>query len=69
MPPLNDNIDEFILNNLINKFGAENINAILWEIKKIYKIEDFGIDPSILSDFEDDLLGNISLKTKTQVKF
>lgn len=69
MPPLNDNIDEFILNNLINKFGAENINAILWEIKKIYKIEDFGIDPSILSDFEDDLLGNISLKNETQVKF
>lgn len=56
MPPWNDNIDEFILNSLINKYGVDNIDAVLWEIKKIYKIEDYGIDSSILSDFEDDLL-------------
>lgn len=51
-----DNRDEFILNSLLKKYGAKNIESIIWEIRKVYKIEDFGIDQSILSDFEDDLL-------------
>lgn len=37
------------------KLGEENYDAILWEMKNICKINDFGIDESILCDFENDL--------------
>ena len=37
------------------KLGKENYEAILWELKNIYKINDFGIDQSILDDFDDDI--------------
>ena len=48
--------DRFILDYLAKKCGTNNKDAIMWEIKKIYKIEDFRIDDSILGDFEKDLL-------------
>lgn len=50
-----DNLDEFIFNKLQEKYGVGQKEAILWELKKIYKIEDFGIDDSILCDYNDDL--------------
>lgn len=37
------------------KLGEENYEAILWELKNICKINDFGIDQSILDDFDDDI--------------
>lgn len=37
------------------KTGGKNQAAILWELRNICKIVDFGIDESILTDFEDDL--------------
>lgn len=50
-----DNRDEFILNFLSKKYGENEKTAIMWEIKKIYKIEYFDIDQSILDDFDDDI--------------
>lgn len=37
------------------KMGEENYAAILWELKNTCKIIDFGIDQSILDDFDDDV--------------
>lgn len=37
------------------KIGEENQAAILWEMKNVCKIVDFGIDQSILDDFDDDI--------------
>ena len=37
------------------KMGEENHAAILWELKNICKIIDFGIDQSILDDFDEDI--------------
>ena len=37
------------------KLGEENHKAILWEMKNIFKITDFGIDQSILDDFDDEV--------------
>lgn len=37
-----DDIDEIVLNNL-RQIIKENNKAIIWELKKIYKIEDYGI--------------------------
>ncbi|MCM1295345.1 MAG: helix-turn-helix domain-containing protein [Muribaculaceae bacterium] len=48
-----DNRDEFILDFLSKKYGEDEKTAIMWEIKKIYKIGYFDIDQSILDDFDD----------------
>lgn len=37
------------------KLGEENHEAILWEMKNIFKITDFDIDQSILDDFDDEV--------------
>ena len=50
-----DDIDEFALKILTDEYGTINKKAILWEIKNMYKIEDFGIDESILSDYDKDI--------------
>jgi transcriptional regulator with XRE-family HTH domain len=54
----NDDIDEIILNNLM-QIIKENNKAIIWELKKIYKIEDYGItidDSKIVVPNHDDIV-------------
>lgn len=54
----NDDIDEIVLNNLI-QIIKDNNKAIIWELKKIYKIEDYGItidDSKIVVPNHDDIV-------------
>lgn len=56
-----DDIDENILNNLIQQIG-DNKDAIIWELKKIYKIEDYGIiidDSKIRVPDHDDIVNTL----------
>lgn len=44
-----------VIDNIKAKLGEEDHEAILWEMKKLCKVIDFGIDQSILDDFDDDI--------------
>lgn len=61
-----DNVSEIILSTLVDKLGANNSKAIIWELHKIYHINNYGISVATnrevvytddyYDDFGDDLL-------------